>query len=222
MHSLLQSDLGVELPLHISLSRSLALTTDQRRPFLDAIEQDATESRIAPYAFSGRVQYDLADLDSSFELTVTGMDWVSNYEGNRWFLVLRLGKPEHDGLNRLLRLSNTVAETFGQPPLYAKPQQIRRGKHVEKKTKRVVRTTEADSMIPGPHTTDDLSSCFHISIGWMVDKPDSLMKQGLQDMKGEDISFGISVTAVKIKIGNAVTSVSLAVRERSLPDKGIL
>lgn len=62
VHSLLQSELGVELPLHISLSRSLALTTDQRRPFLDAIERGIIELRIAPYAFSGPISYHLADL----------------------------------------------------------------------------------------------------------------------------------------------------------------
>lgn len=69
MHSLLQSDLGVELPLHISLSRSLALTTDQRGPFVDAIEQGVTELRIAPYAFSGHTSYASANSiqDSSLQ-----------------------------------------------------------------------------------------------------------------------------------------------------------
>ena len=33
--SLLESDLGAEMPLHISLSRSMMLLTDQRQPFTD-------------------------------------------------------------------------------------------------------------------------------------------------------------------------------------------
>lgn len=140
-------------------------------------------------------------------------------------MVLQLGRPEHDGLNKLLRLSNNVAATFGQPPLYAKSPQIWGRRHVEKRRKGVVRTTDglkADSVIQGSHTTDDLSSCFHVSIGWTIDKPDSLLEQGLEELKGENLSFGISVTAVKIKIGNAVTSVSLAVRDKDHSDTGIL
>ena len=96
---------------------------------------------------------------------------------------------------------------------------------MEKRRKGVVRTTDglkADSVIQGSHTTDDLSSCFHVSIGWTIDKPDSLLEQGLEELKGENLSFGISVTAVKIKIGNAVTSVSLAVRDKDHSDTGIL
>lgn len=37
VHNLLKSDLGAELPLHISLSRPIVLLTDQRQPFLDAL-----------------------------------------------------------------------------------------------------------------------------------------------------------------------------------------
>lgn len=49
MHSLLISDLGAALPLHISLSRSISLTTEQRQPFLDTLEQGLADSRITPY-----------------------------------------------------------------------------------------------------------------------------------------------------------------------------
>lgn len=37
IHSLLRSDLGVPLPLHISLSRSLSLQKQEREPFLQSI-----------------------------------------------------------------------------------------------------------------------------------------------------------------------------------------
>lgn len=82
---------------------------------------------------------------------------------------------------------------------------------------------KADSVIAGTYIMDDLSSCFHISIGWTIDQPNGIMKQGLENLlKEEDICLGISVTALKIKIGNAVTSVSLAVRKKGDSDKGIL
>ena len=37
IHSLLKSELGVPLPLHISLSRSLYLQSEEREPFLQSI-----------------------------------------------------------------------------------------------------------------------------------------------------------------------------------------
>ena len=49
VHSLLESDLGAVLPLHISLSRSIALSTDQRRPFLDTLERGIGDARLSPY-----------------------------------------------------------------------------------------------------------------------------------------------------------------------------
>jgi hypothetical protein len=46
IHSLLRSDLGVQLPLHISLSRPVVLRTEQRQPFLDMFQTALQESII--------------------------------------------------------------------------------------------------------------------------------------------------------------------------------
>lgn len=46
--SLLHSELGVQLPLHISLSRPVVLTTDQKQPFLDAFERAIKASNTKP------------------------------------------------------------------------------------------------------------------------------------------------------------------------------
>lgn len=46
MHSLLYSDLGVQLPLHISLSRPVVLRTEQKESFLELLRHRVTNSGI--------------------------------------------------------------------------------------------------------------------------------------------------------------------------------
>lgn len=48
VHSLLYSDLGAQLPLHISLSRPVVLRTEQRQSFAEALETDIQHSNIPP------------------------------------------------------------------------------------------------------------------------------------------------------------------------------
>lgn len=48
LHSLLTSDLGAELPLHISLSRTLMLGTEQRQPYTKNLEQAIGVSGVKP------------------------------------------------------------------------------------------------------------------------------------------------------------------------------
>lgn len=46
--SLLKSELGAELPLHISLSRPITLLTNQRQTFVDALIQGIDKSSLRP------------------------------------------------------------------------------------------------------------------------------------------------------------------------------
>lgn len=48
IHSLLYSDLGAQLPLHISLSRPVVLRTEQRHSFTEIFEKGIRDSRIRP------------------------------------------------------------------------------------------------------------------------------------------------------------------------------
>lgn len=48
MHSLLHSDLGAQLPLHISLSRPVVLRTEQRHSFLETLEKGIWNSHVQP------------------------------------------------------------------------------------------------------------------------------------------------------------------------------
>lgn len=49
LHSHLTSDLGAELPLHLSLSRPNVLATAQREGFVELLEERVEKARIAPY-----------------------------------------------------------------------------------------------------------------------------------------------------------------------------
>lgn len=49
VHSLLHSDLGAQLPRHISLSRPVILRTEQRASFTEAFSEGVRSSGISPY-----------------------------------------------------------------------------------------------------------------------------------------------------------------------------
>lgn len=46
--SLLHNDLGVQLPLHISLSRPVVLTTDQKQSFIEEFQHNVESSHTQP------------------------------------------------------------------------------------------------------------------------------------------------------------------------------
>lgn len=98
--SLLENDLGVALPLHVSLSRPLILKTTQKEAFLDRLKQ----------SISGRSL-------KTFGVKPSDLAWHPNEDKTRWFLVLRLRTST--GLHSLLNVCNDVASSFEQPLLYA-------------------------------------------------------------------------------------------------------
>ena len=159
---------------------------------------------------------------SRFEILVSGLQWVSNYEGNRWFLVLQIHRPYNDERNRLLRISNMVAAIFRQPALYAQSETSftspSRKKRRDLKGGAGPRgqVKVSDSDVEG-----DLSSCFHISIGWTLSQPTSTMEQEVQSLMSTDGRPVFRVDVVKTKVGNTVTSHSLAVA-KSTQSRGII
>ncbi|KAJ5083238.1 hypothetical protein N7456_012665 [Penicillium angulare] len=102
IHSLLHSDLGAQLPLHISLSRSVVLRTEQRTLFMDSVQKAVEGSRIPP-----------------FNVIPDRLMWAPNHDRTRWFLVLHVQRPKENTLNALLWSSNRALARVGQPPLYA-------------------------------------------------------------------------------------------------------
>ncbi|KAJ5922842.1 hypothetical protein N7516_010545 [Penicillium verrucosum] len=181
VHSLLHSDLGAQLPLHISLSRPVILRTEQRVLFTEALQKAIHDSHI-----------------SSFNVQPDTLYWSSNYEKTRWFLVLGVQRPSRDGLNRLLKLSNNTLARFGQPPLYATASTKGKASSVSVRDKNSSLSDE------------DFSGCFHISLAWRLSEPSLKERErvagvDLRALRGIEVGFD----SVKAKIGNIVSSIPL-------------
>lgn len=177
LHSFLQSDLGVQLPLHISLSVPLVLRTEQRADFQDALETGVRETGLR-----------------AFRVHATDLSWEPNFEKTRWFLVLRLGRPEGDRLNKLLAITNRVVRDLGLPLLYE-----------------------------GRRDVEDHTSSFHISIAWQLEEPGSRQRDALSVVDGEDEAIrnlSILCDCLKVKIGNTVHDIPLPERRQSVQGLG--
>ncbi|OQE36744.1 hypothetical protein PENCOP_c011G08662 [Penicillium coprophilum] len=181
IHSLLHSDLGAQLPLHISLSRPVVLRTEQRASFTEALQKAIHDSHVL-----------------SFNVQLDTLYWSSNYEKTRWFLVLGVQRPNHDGLNRLLKLSNETLARFGQPPLYATS------------PTRQQQTSASIQNRSNSLSGEDFSGCFHISLAWSLSEPSPKEREriaGIDLRVLREIQVGFD--SVKAKIGNIVGSIPL-------------
>ncbi|KAF8246885.1 hypothetical protein K440DRAFT_552618 [Wilcoxina mikolae CBS 423.85] len=113
LESHLQSDLGSELPLHLSLSRPNVLRTEQREGFLETLSDRYHKARVKP-----------------FTVDFCGFEWVGNYDRTRWFLVLKASVVPKSELPRLLELTNRTFAVFNQPGLYGSNGDGMNGFHV--------------------------------------------------------------------------------------------
>lgn len=173
VHSLLRSDLDVQLPLHISLSAPLVLDTSQKEPFDCAVRQAVAE-------YGARAHH----------VRVRSLEWVSNFDKTRWFLVLKLATPTNNDLRKLLDACNGCARKFGLNELYV--------------------DGEATSDTWGRGEAED---CFHISIAWTLRDPTQNAVPAnlagssthLSHLRESHIGFD----TVKLKIGNTVHDISL-------------
>ncbi|RAH66232.1 HVSL domain-containing protein [Aspergillus aculeatinus CBS 121060] len=193
LHSLLHSDLGAQLPLHISLSRPVVLRTEQRQSFLEVFQSALKQSNVAP-----------------FDTTAVSLDCVSNYEKTRWFYVLRVRTPEDDELNRLLRLSNRALARFDQPPLYEKAVPL---SSAETKTATPAKSSRAKTKPETETETEteiDCSGCFHISLAWSLTEPSTAEIEQLANIDLRELhALKIGFDCVKVKIGNQISSIPL-------------
>ncbi|KAL1954709.1 hypothetical protein VTO42DRAFT_813 [Malbranchea cinnamomea] len=182
LHSLLYSDLGVQMPLHISLSRPVVLVTEERHSFSASLERAIRDSDVHP-----------------FDIRIEGLDWASNFERTRWFLVLRVSRPTNNALNHLLKMCNLALSLYGQPPLYECPSAVQQGDKNFGKRKYAL----------DQHHTD-FSHCFHISIAWSLAEPDLKDEARLKSM---DLSvlrdIVVHFDSVKVKIGNQILNIGL-------------
>jgi hypothetical protein len=174
--------LGALQPLHISLSAPLVLHTDQKQLFEKDITTRISRSHVKP-----------------FTVHVAGLDWVANHDKTRFFLVLKLGKPANNELNKLLSSCNATAQHFGVPMLYAD--------HPN-------RTIDDSSEVKPRQEAMDRSDAFHISIAWTLEEPDRQAREQLADLDRTHLQqLEVSFSLVKLKIGNVVNDISLTKHE---------
>ena len=152
-------------------------------------------------------------------MSVTSFDWTANYEKTRWFLVMRLDRAPQDGLNELLRMSNTVSQKFGQPTLYTDSLSSRAAHPMDpqghKKPQRgPKKPSSASPKAPLSHMElanyVDASASFHVSIGWTLNTPPESLSKKLNHASHDFQAMRISINSIKVKIGNSITSIPLA------------
>ncbi|TLD06106.1 uncharacterized protein PgNI_08628 [Pyricularia grisea] len=123
---------------------------------------------------------------SRFAVCPSALSWHRSPDSNRAFLVLRVQEEGRDGGNqglvRLLERCNEVVREFGQPELYS----------------------------DGGRAMDR----FHISVAWsFTDVTGSLQSRTdavYESFRDQVAAMEIPIESVKVKIGNVITSLSLA------------
>jgi hypothetical protein len=171
------------------------LRTEQRPSFRERLESAIGSSGVTP-----------------FQLQIAGLDWVPNSEKTRWFLVLKLKKPENDGLNLLLAATNSVVRQWGLEMLYAdedaKEEGILEKECVDRSTAGKAGFNNRKQRGQGAPVRADCTGNFHFSLAWQLEEPDRASIKGadtLESAKRLTISCGI----VKVKIGNTIHNIPL-------------
>jgi hypothetical protein len=185
----LQSELGASLPLHVSLSRTLQVKTQDREAVLETLRVSLRRSAVRAFDFE-------------FE----HLKWVPNFERNRWFLVLGIKRPEYDELNGLLNACNEAVESHGHPGLYTGG--MGDGPMEDRDLDDGSKRRTVDTVQRRKH---DYSEYFHVSIAWNLAEPDTEWMTLVQTI---DTSKYIQLPeaafdAIKVRIGNAVQNITL-------------
>jgi hypothetical protein len=119
--------------------------------------------------------------------------------------VLRLKKPELNGLNKLLHLSNQVVQEYRQPVLYTKLSLHAGNSKRKAPAKKSPNTFWVDMQ--------DVSDAFHISIAWTLTSPNpellELTRVVATDHLTELDQIQVEIGEIKAKVGNVVTNVPL-------------
>lgn len=183
------------------------LRTEQRGAFLKKLEDAVGSSGVR-----------------LFQVLVTGLGWVPNANNTRWFLVLRLERPDNDGLNELLAVTNYVARDSGLEMLYADQNPCE--EQLPDQPPRLVQLRASRRGLNGNEYMQvpakvpaDCTSKFHISIAWQLEEP---CKGGLERIETIQSvqNLSISCDCLKVKIGNTIRHISLPERRLSQQDPG--
>jgi hypothetical protein len=182
------------------------LRTEQRAVFLEKLQNAVEGLGVRP-----------------FQVRVTGLDWVPNFERTRWFLVLRLKRPENDALNLLLAVTNCVARDSGLEMLYA-DQESREDGVLDEEPRLGRPPTDRRVLKHGKHgpfsgtLLADCTSKFHFSIAWQLEEPGKRSVEIADALESVE-PLRISCDSLKVKIGNVIHNIPLP--ERRLSEQGL-
>lgn len=145
---------------------------------------------------------------------------MSNYERNRWFLVLGIRKPEHDELNMLLDACNDAAEKTGNPCLYKGT--VDSSQKADDADDRKAKRRGNIPLKASPVEKQDRTDAFHISIASTLTEPPAEYNVLLQtwDLDKDVISPKDPFRLVKIKMGNAIHNIELRTK-KTVAEKGL-
>ncbi|KAH7408356.1 U6 snRNA phosphodiesterase Usb1 [Phaeosphaeria sp. MPI-PUGE-AT-0046c] len=190
----LHSELGAPLPLHVSLSRTLQIKTEDRETFLETLKSCIRKVAVR-----------------SFQVNFHSLKWVPNFERNRWFLVLSIEKPAKNELNNLLGACNEAARKCGHPGLYVGG--VGDGP-MEEESLPEKQHEQTDARRHSERKETDWSDRFHVSIAWNLEEPHDDWVSLVKSMKmGEYVpSLQAFFDAAKARVGNAVHSIDLRTR----------
>ncbi|KAK5007294.1 hypothetical protein LTR28_005467 [Elasticomyces elasticus] len=129
----------------------------------------------------------------------------------RWFLVLRVAKPDGDDMRKLLEACNKVVVGMGQPALYTEENAAER----KAKTTALKKTRPREAENAGNSKAAD---AFHISIAWSLHPPPpstdseaaaTLLGKVMEAAMNEVRKLRIPFSEVKLKIGRDVSVLPL-------------
>ncbi|KAK1811837.1 poly(U)-specific 3'-to-5' RNA exonuclease [Friedmanniomyces endolithicus] len=182
LKSLLHNELGVCLPLHVSLSRPLVLQkTAHKEPFVRQLGQAIARCNAR-----------------AFRAVPTSLRWHPNELGTCWFLVLQL--PENRELAQLLSSCNDVAALFDQPLLYTEGVDASHAQDDKKKTNRGFHISIAWSLNEPESAGDDPPGK-----PW-AEQPRTSRADSDRRLAGLSIAF----SEIKVRVGQDVSSIPLA------------
>lgn len=182
LQSSLRSELGVRLPLHISLSAPLILTTENKDNFEQDLVSSVTNAGV-----------------SAFKVVPKGIRWVHNYDGSRYFLILTLERSHGNELQRLLHACNKIAKQYNLTELYSEGNSSSVGVPV---------TAASKEAMPQMTTVLEKEDRFHISIAWTLQRLDTACGPETASAGGTDV-LQIIFNKVLLKIGNNISSIPL-------------
>ena len=173
----------------------LVLRTEQRASFLEKLENTVGSSDVTP-----------------FQLHIAGLDWVPNSEKTRWFLVLKLKRPENDGLNLLLAVTNSVVRHSGLEMLYtdqdAEEDGVLEKECVDRLPAGKRGLKDRKQRRQGATVPADCTGNFHFSLAWQLEEPSKASIESADALESVK-RLSISCDLVKIKIGNTVHDIPL-------------